>query len=42
MMLQEKRFEFLETGATLLVPVNLEAIENKERALLISELKLIN
>ncbi len=42
MMLQEKRFEFLETGATLLVPVNLEAIDNKERALLISELKLID
>ncbi len=42
MMLQEKRFEFLETGATLLVPVNLETLDTKEKGLLNSELKLIN
>ena len=42
MMVQEKRFEFLEAGATLLVPANLEALENREKALLSSELKLLN
>ena len=42
MMIQEKRFEFLEAGATLLIPVNLETFDNRERGLLISELKLID
>jgi PAS domain S-box-containing protein len=41
MMLQEKRFEFLEAGATLLVPVNLETLDSREKGLLGSELKLI-
>ncbi len=41
MMIQEKRFEFLETGATLLVPVNMETLDNREKGLLSSELKLI-
>ena len=42
MMLQEKRFEFLETGATLLIPINLETLDNKEKALLTSEIKLLS
>ena len=42
MMIQEKRFEFLEAGATLLIPVNLETFDNRERGLLTSELKLID
>jgi PAS domain S-box-containing protein len=42
MMIQEKRFEVLETGATLLVPINLETLDTKEKGLLASELKLIN
>ena len=42
MMIQEKRFEFLESGATLLVPVNLETLDTREKGLLGSELKLIN
>ena len=41
MMIQEKRFEFLEAGATLLVPINLESLDTKEKSLLTSELKLI-
>jgi len=41
MMIQEKRFEFLEAGATLLVPINLTTLEPKEMGLLTSELKLI-
>jgi len=41
MMIQEKRFEFLEAGATLLVPINLETLDSKEKGLLTSELKLI-
>jgi len=42
MMIQEKRFEFLEAGATLLVPINLATLDSKEKGLLTSELKLIN
>ncbi len=42
MMLQEKRFEFLEAGATLLIPVNLETFDNREKALLASEVKLLS
>ncbi len=41
MMIQEKRFEFLEAGATLLVPVNLETLDSREKGLLTSELRLI-
>ena len=41
MMIQEKRFEFLEAGATLLVPINLTTLDSKEKGLLTSELKLI-
>jgi len=41
MMLQEKRFEVLEAGATLLVPVNLETLDPREKGLLGSELKVI-
>lgn len=37
--LQEKRFEFLNTSAILLVPVNLETLDPREKALLLSELK---
>jgi len=40
-MIQEKRFEFLEVGATLLVPINLATLDSKEKGLLTSELKLI-
>jgi hypothetical protein len=42
MMIQEKRFEILESGATLLVPVNIETLDTREKGLLSSELKLIN
>ncbi len=42
MMIQEKRFEFLESEATLLVPVNLETLDTREKGLLNSELKLIS
>jgi hypothetical protein len=41
MMIQEKRFEVLEAGATLLVPINLATLDTKENGLLTSELKLI-
>jgi PAS domain S-box-containing protein len=41
MMIQEKRFEFLEAGATFLVPINLDTLDIKEKSLLTSELKLI-
>jgi len=41
MMIQEKRFEFLEAGATFLVPINLNSLDLKEKSLLTSELKLI-
>ncbi len=39
MCLQEKKIEFLEAGATLLVPVNMETLDSKEKAELLSELK---
>jgi PAS domain S-box-containing protein len=42
MMIQEKRFEFLETEATLLVPINLATLDSKEKGFLTSELKLID
>ncbi len=41
MMIQEKRFEVLEAEATLLVPVNMETLDIREKGLLTSELKLI-
>jgi hypothetical protein len=41
MMLQEKHIEFLETGAVLLVPVNMETLDSKEKGQLLSELKLL-
>jgi len=42
MMIQEKRFEFLDAGATLLVPINLATLDSKEKGLLESELKLLD
>jgi PAS domain S-box-containing protein len=39
--LQEKRFDFLEAKAVLLIPVALETINNQERALLLTELKIL-
>ncbi|MGC8817220.1 MAG: PAS domain-containing protein [Candidatus Hadarchaeum sp.] len=39
--LQEKRFSFLESEAVLLVPVNLSAFSDRERALISTELKVI-
>jgi PAS domain S-box-containing protein len=42
MMIQEKRFEFLEAGATFLVPINLDSLDIKEKSLLTSELKLLD
>jgi hypothetical protein len=41
MMLQEKKIEFLEAGAVLLVPLNMETLDSKEKAELLSELKLL-
>lgn len=41
MLIQEKRFEFLGAGSTLLVPVNLETLDSREKGLLGSELKLL-
>ncbi|HLN89477.1 MAG TPA: PAS domain S-box protein, partial [Candidatus Binatia bacterium] len=41
MLIQEKRFEFLESGATLLVPVKMETLDTRERGLLSSELKTL-
>jgi hypothetical protein len=38
--LQEKRVEFMEAGAVLLVPFNMETLDNRERSQLLSELKL--
>ena len=42
MMIQEKRFEFLEAGATFLVPINLDSLDIREKSLLTSELKLLD
>jgi hypothetical protein len=41
MMLQEKHIEFLEAGAVLLVPVNMETLDSREKSQLLSELKLL-
>jgi len=41
MCLQEKKIEFMEAGAVLLVPVNMETLDNREKGLLLSELKLL-
>jgi hypothetical protein len=38
--LQEKRIEFMETGAVLLLPFNMETLDTRERSQLLSELKL--
>jgi len=38
-LIQEKRFDFLENGGVLLVPVDVAALTAKEKALLLSELK---
>lgn len=40
-MLQDKRFDFLKTNAILLAPVNLETLEERQRAQLRSELKIL-
>jgi len=40
-LLQEKRFDFLEAGALLLIPVTLEAVSERERSLLLSELRML-
>ncbi len=42
MLIQEKRFEVLEAGAILLVPINMETLDNREKGLLGSELKISN
>jgi hypothetical protein len=41
MCLQEKKIEFLEAGAVLLVPVNMETLDMREKGQLLSELKLL-
>jgi hypothetical protein len=41
MCLQEKKIEFLEAGAALLVPVIMDTLDSKEKAELLSELKLL-
>ena len=41
MMLQEKKIEFLETGAVLLVPVNMETLDSREKGQLLCELKFL-
>lgn len=39
--LQEKRFNILEANAVMLIPFDLEVVDNKEKALLKSELEII-
>ncbi len=39
--IQEKRFDFLEAGAVLLMPVNMSTLGEKEKALLIIETKVL-
>jgi PAS domain S-box-containing protein len=39
--LQEKRFDFLEAKAVLLIPFALETLNSQERALLLTELKIL-
>jgi len=41
MCLQEKKIEFLEAGAVLLVPVTMETLDVREKGQLLSELKLL-
>jgi hypothetical protein len=41
MCLQEKHIEFLEAGAVLLVPFNMETLDSREKSQLLSELKLL-
>jgi len=41
MCLQEKHIEFLEAGAVLLIPVNMETLDSREKSQLLSELKLL-
>jgi hypothetical protein len=41
MCLQETKIEFLEAGAVLLIPLNLETLDSREKAQLFSELKLL-
>jgi len=41
MCLQEKHIEFLEAGAVLLVPVNMETLDSREKGQLLSELRLL-
>jgi hypothetical protein len=38
--LQEKRIEFMEAGAVLLLPFNMETLDTREKSQLLSELKL--
>jgi len=38
---QEKRFNFIEVGATLLISIDLATLNDKERALLTSEVKVL-
>ena len=41
MSIQEKKIEFLEAGAVLLVPINMETLDSREKGQLLSELKLL-
>jgi hypothetical protein len=41
MCLQETKMQFLEAGAMLLIPVNMETLDSKEKAALLTELKLL-
>ena len=41
MCLQEKKIEFLEAGAVLLVPVNMETLDSREKGQLLCELKFL-
>ncbi len=40
--IQEKRFDFIETGALLLIPLNMGALGEREKALLTSEVKILD
>ncbi len=41
-LIQEKRFDFIENNALLLMPINMATINEKEKALLASETKTLN
>ena len=41
LMLQEKKIEFLETGAVLLVPVTMETLDNREKGQLLCEMNFL-